>query len=336
MNLLAKLLAHALFAIQRPWVFVRQNRTLLSLFVVTTAATVFATLGATALIDKRPFNDAGDASMLGTFISANGTTQKSWQIAGPFGPGLYAGDAGGVLIEIEGGAEPIADFGDTLNTMTLQPGVSLAGAAGAGNVSLGSMTGATTLPTGNLNWAGASGKNMTLTGDSTAGASVVSDIGTGIIVRATNGTAELTGVTAEVIGTTTSRLGSNGISVVGGVASFGSGPTLTIGTPTSGTFIPGDVTTLPCTAGGTQTVSSQQLAFIVTTGVLTSNCVIDFSVNATSGVFFIDMSGATPGATSGIQFSNGTATKTYTSSSTISGTIATVWTHGANTLAVSW
>jgi hypothetical protein len=48
------------------------------------------------------------------------------------------------------------------------------------------------------------------------------------------------------------------------------------------------------------------------------------------------MSGVTLGATFGVVFTNGTATKTYVSSSVLSGTLATVWTHGTNTLAVNF
>ncbi len=95
--------------------------------------------------------------------------------------------------------------------------------------------------------------------------------------------------------------------------------------------------TLACGTGGTQTViSAPHPGIIVTSGTLGSNCVLDFSTNASNGIYQLDMSGVTLGATFGVQFKNGTATKTYTSAGVISGTLATVWTHGANTLAVNF
>ena len=74
----------------------------------------------------------------------------------------------------------------------------------------------------------------------------------------------------------------------------------------------------------------------MTTGTLSSNCIIDFGANNTSGIFLVDLSGATIGSSFGIQFKNGSATETYLSSGVIAGTLATVWTHGANTLAVNY
>lgn len=54
------------------------------------------------------------------------------------------------------------------SAVTLAAGISLSGAAGAGGLSLGSMTGDTTLPTGSVSWSGASGKNLTLSGSGSA------------------------------------------------------------------------------------------------------------------------------------------------------------------------
>lgn len=95
--------------------------------------------------------------------------------------------------------------------------------------------------------------------------------------------------------------------------------------------------TIACGTGGTHTVgATPSPGLIITSGTLASNCVIDFSTNASTGFFTLDMSGVTLGATFGVQFKNGTATKTYTSSGIISGTLATIWTHGTNTLAVNF
>ena len=62
----------------------------------------------------------------------------------------------------------LADVGATSATaVTLAANISLAGAAGSGGLSLGSMTGATALPTGALSWAGAANQNLSLVGSGT-------------------------------------------------------------------------------------------------------------------------------------------------------------------------
>lgn len=95
--------------------------------------------------------------------------------------------------------------------------------------------------------------------------------------------------------------------------------------------------TLACGTGGTQTViATPHPGIIVTSGTLSSNCTIDFSTNASNGLYHLDMSGVTLGATFGIVFKNGTATKTYTTAGVVAGTLAVVWTHGTNTLAVNF
>jgi hypothetical protein len=53
-------------------------------------------------------------------------------------------------------------------------------------------------------------------------------------------------------------------------------------------------------------------------------------------MYLIDLSGATPGATFGITFENGTATRTILSTTAGNNSLAIVWTYGANTLAVAY
>ena len=106
---------------------------------------------------------------------------------------------------------------------------------------------------------------------------------------------------------------------------------------TTGSQVSQSQQTIACSTGGTQTVAANPTPqIIVTSGTLTSNCTLDFSVNAALGCFDLDMSGVTLGATFGVVFSNGTATKTYTSAGVLSGTLARICTHGANTLAVNF
>jgi hypothetical protein len=98
--------------------------------------------------------------------------------------------------------------------------------------------------------------------------------------------------------------------------------------------------TLGCGTGGTVTVASSPTSgFIVTSGTLASNCTLDFGTNATSGDFVLDMSGVTLGTSFGVIFKNGTSSSaTFLSGSVITtgDTMAHVWTHGANTLAVTY
>jgi hypothetical protein len=99
--------------------------------------------------------------------------------------------------------------------------------------------------------------------------------------------------------------------------------------------------TIACGTGGTQTVTAAQAVtpgLIVTSGTLSSNCTLDFGTNATNGWFQLDMSGVTLGATFGVIFKNGTASSTTFLSTNVlaGGTLATVWTHGTNTLATSY
>lgn len=108
-------------------------------------------------------------------------------------------------------------------------------------------------------------------------------------------------------------------------------------TPLSWASTPGAIA---CGTGGTQTISAGQSitpGLIVTSGTLSSNCVLDFSTNASTGWYQLDMSGVTLGATFGVQFKNGSATSTVVSTGVLAGqTLATVWTHGANTIAVNY
>ena len=68
------------------------------------------------------------------------------------------------------------DVGNTSSSAaTLGANVSLSGAAGSGGLSLGSMTGDTTLPTGAVSWTGAANKGVTLTAGSGASAAIESD-----------------------------------------------------------------------------------------------------------------------------------------------------------------
>lgn len=100
--------------------------------------------------------------------------------------------------------------------------------------------------------------------------------------------------------------------------------------------------TVACGTGGTQTISAAQAIipfFLVTTGTLSSNAVVDFSTNASTGYFVVDISGV--GTITGftLGFKNGTTTKTISSTqlTALIGTGSTalqVWTYGTNNITI--
>jgi len=108
-------------------------------------------------------------------------------------------ESGATGINLQRNGATLADIGATSATAaTLAANISLAGAAGSGGLSLGSMTGDTALPTGALSWAGAANKNLSLVGS-----------GTGTV--AINNAAAMNIGTS---GTTTLTLGRSGQSTV--------------------------------------------------------------------------------------------------------------------------
>ena len=98
--------------------------------------------------------------------------------------------------------------------------------------------------------------------------------------------------------------------------------------------------TVACGTGGTQTVSAAQAIipfFLLTTGTLASNAVVDFSTNAPTGTFFIDLSGVGALGAFTLGFKNGTKTLTLTAAqlTALQGTGSTglqVMTNGANAI----
>lgn len=330
-----RLVAHVLFAFWKAAAFVRAR--LAVRLVLGTVATVLVTsfIAAVAVLivlssrrAAEPSGGLADAGALGTFISANGTTANEWQIGGANGP-QWVDDAGDLEARNADASALVNVSGATITAN------SIVGAAGAGGITCNSMTGATFLPQGGVNWTATSGSRLTLTGDSTSiFHSSISDIGNGIEISAPNGTAELTGDTAEVIGNTTSQLGPGDVTVTNGVTNIES--IVTIGP----TFQPQGGTVLQCTTGGTFVVSAGQFTFAITTSTLTSNCVINFAPNAATGYYLIDVSGVAFGSSAfSVVLENGTKSKAF-SAATVGdaglSTLAHVLTSGANTLAATW
>lgn len=123
----------------------------------------------------------------------------------------------------------IGTVGNT--NVTLGVNVSLAGAAGIGALILGSMTGDSQLPTGNLSWAGAANKKVSIVG--TGGGSSVT----------------ITGGDASTLSTSANGLtvsGANGLALQNGAVTY-----LGIGTVANGQVTVGANVTLAAAAGNT-------------------------------------------------------------------------------------
>jgi hypothetical protein len=98
--------------------------------------------------------------------------------------------------------------------------------------------------------------------------------------------------------------------------------------------------TVACGTGGTQTISAAQSIipfFLVTTGILTSAAIVDFTTNASTGFFIIDLQGVGTIGVNTLGFKNGTKTLTFTSSQfsafqATGMTAIAVCTYGANNI----
>ena len=106
----------------------------------------------------------------GAALTLTGGAASTW---GTSSGALNLSGFAGLYLKVNG--TTIADAGGTDSaSLTLAAGKSLAGAAGAGALNFGAMTGATALPTGNLSWAGAATKTLSLVA---AGAAAVTSSG---------------------------------------------------------------------------------------------------------------------------------------------------------------
>ncbi|MGP0075529.1 MAG: hypothetical protein ACLPWF_26740 [Bryobacteraceae bacterium] len=309
-------------------------------------------------------------SALATFIAANGTTAQNWNIGGPNGPNWTNSSGTSVIsaatkMSVDGPITAVGpsdateiDIGNSLTEPTINIGDQTANAAGV--INLGPASFATTtasVESVSINTGTAGGfssgnfsvqsstfcmneasTDFLLLGGNTPSGSTTELLPTGVNVA--NGTAQLTsstvtiGTSSAAMSMTTTggaQIGSAGVEWNLSVAGIGIAEISGVG---FGPVV--NPNTLACGTGGTKVVAANTFGVVVTTGTLTSNCILDFSTNAYSGLYLVDLSGATPGASFGIQFKNGSATNTYLSSGVIAGTLATVWTHGTNTLAVSY
>lgn len=102
----------------------------------------------------------------------------------------------GINLKVAG--TTVADVGATTATaFTLAANKSLVGAAGSGAVTLGSMTGDMTMPTGSVSWTGAANKNFAITGSGTG--TVIIDNASTWSIGATNGTTGTIGRSGQAL-----------------------------------------------------------------------------------------------------------------------------------------
>ncbi len=91
-----------------------------------------------------------------------------------------------------------------------------------------------------------------------------------------------------------------------------------------------------CGTGGTQTITAAQAitpGLTVTTGTLSSPCILDFSTNASTGFYVVDTTGVGTITTQNLEFKNGTQTQSL--SALPAGGAVLVWTHGTNHIVVN-
>ena len=175
------------------------------------------------------------ATSSGAAITLTAGAASTWSTSA--GALTMSGAAG---INLQRNGATLADIGATSATAaTLAANISLAGAAGSGGLSLGSMTGATALPTGALSWAGAANQNLSLVGS-----------GTGTV--AINNAAAMNIGTS---GTTTLTLGRSGQStVLAGNVSFSAAPRAAAAAFTIAD--PGNAGAIPVTTDGVCALTS--------------------------------------------------------------------------------
>lgn len=154
-------------------------------------------------------------------------------------------------------------LGGTATTVQLAAGTTLSGAAGAGALSLGSMTGNTTLPTGNLSWAGASGKTGSLVSTAatltiTAGSASTWDSNNGTVKAATLDRS--TSGTLVIGGTATSAQLAAGVSLSGAA---GAGA-LSLGSMTGDTTLPTGAVSWTGASGKAVSLTSTAAAITIT------------------------------------------------------------------------
>jgi hypothetical protein len=373
MKLLAKLIARALFALRGPWSAIRANAGIVALLLVA-SQWVLRTAGVSALgtfIDAsgttaQSFNIAGPNGPTWTNSSGTSTISATSQmIVDSNAQATLGGDnASTVNVGTNSTAEPGINIGDQTGSATNI--INIGSATGTSTINIQSA--ASGPPSGyglniqsanfNLNQPGFPGPNDGITFGAVSGFSAsVSASGFQGSLDPTEFTT--TGTFLDVDAPNINIGPSGGLSG-GGTVTIGNSqvaPTTTTLVLTSGSTINYDYSGLPifqtgatgfmpngtngglghgCGTGNTFTMPANIFGFKVTTGTLTSNCVLNFATNCSNGMYLIDLSGATPGATFGITFENGTATRTILSTTAGNNSLAIVWTYGANTLAVAY
>jgi len=155
---------------------------------------------------------------------------------------LTVSGAGG--INLQRNAATLVDVGVTgASAVTLAAGISLSGAAGAGGLSCGSMTGDTALPTGALSWAGASGKAVSIVA---TGAAITLTAAAASTWKTSSGALTVDSAAALNLGTSDST--SQSIGKSGTIATFNG--KIAFGASAQTIADPGNAGAIPVTTNG--------------------------------------------------------------------------------------
>ena len=228
------------------------------------------------------------------------------------------------------GAAPVAGQAMAVAAQTGQASTGAAAGGSGAAVSLSAGTGGTS-----VSGPGGAGGNATVS----AGAGVGSGSSAGTGGSLTLSAGSTSGNTAP--GNVTIQAGTSGgavplglIKLAGLVGGRGTAPFGFAGQTSPNTVV--------CGTGGTQTVSAAQAIlpfFLVTTGTLSSNAIVDFGTNAVTGFFIVDLSGVGTLGAFTLGFKNGTTTKTI-SATQLTNLIATgasaamIATYGTNNITI--
>lgn len=203
-------------------------------------------------------------SLAGGSLTFSGTTVSCTSSAGAL---TIDGKTG---VDLRKNGTTYADVGvTTASTITLAANIALAGAAGTGAISLGSMTGDVALPTGALSYTGASGKTAAL--GTTAANLTVSTTTSGTLAVTSAGALTLTGAAASTWSTSSGALTIT--SAAAATWSVTSG-TLTLNGSTGVALQYGGATKLATSSGGVSVTGNQIISGSLGLGGVTPSYIL--------------------------------------------------------------
>ena len=254
--------------------------------------------------------------------------------AGALTVGGFAG------INFQKGGSTLVDVGVTSATkMTLAANIDLNGAAGTGALSLGSMTGATALPTGNLSWTGATTKTASIVSTG-SGSSITLTAGAASTWSTSAGALTVSGasgINLQYNGSTLADVGatsSTAITLAANISLSGAAGTgaLSLGSMTGDATLPTGSISWTAAATKTLTLSAAGAASITSSaGALTLTAAASSTWSTSAGALTITSAAAatwrtaagalTVDAAAGLQLGTSTATSVSIGASGISTTV---------------